>query len=433
MFKIKQKWGLAFLLLLSFAYVFIFLITLDSAKEDIKEIYFADRISSAHQILIDKYNVLNQGKIKVIPIDFSNYDFSTNERKELLARSLRGRGDGIDLLAVDIIWVERFAQWCEPLDQYFSVEEQNKLLDLTLKSCYTNGELLAVPFVVSYGIFFYREDLIRKLKNSEEIIEKLQQNITWNEFIKLGNSINLENPFYIFPAADYEGLICVFMELLLGNEPEYFKKWGFNFNTPSAEKALNLLVDLVNKHNLTPRSVTEFTEIPSYEYFLENDGLFIRGWQTYIKDFEQSPFDSEKIKQLRKMSIPRFEHSNSAATFGGWHLMVSKFSNNKPEVVDFVKFLISEPSQEIFYKEAGFSPIVKSFYEDDKYLEKYPEITKLEDIYRTGVHRPAHKDYTKYSEIISHYLNLSIKNEISVKEALEAATEDIKLDKMIVK
>ena len=131
MFRVKQKWGFIALLLVAILYVVISLLGLRK-KPEITEIFFADRLTSAHQILINQYNNLNKGKVKVVPIDFSNFDFSTNERKELLARSLRGRGDGIDVFAVDVIWVQRFAKWCEPLDNYFSINERSKILDLTL-------------------------------------------------------------------------------------------------------------------------------------------------------------------------------------------------------------------------------------------------------------------------------------------------------------
>ena len=122
--RLKQKWGLLFLLFVTIAYIIVSSFLYRSNKEDVTEIYFADRITAAHKMLIDKYNELHKGKVKVIPIDFPNFDFSTNERKEMLARSLRGRGDGIDLFAVDPIWVQRFAKWCEPLDKYFSDTER---------------------------------------------------------------------------------------------------------------------------------------------------------------------------------------------------------------------------------------------------------------------------------------------------------------------
>lgn len=433
MIRIKQKWGFSFLLFFSLVYVVIFIAEKNNPINEIKEIYFADRITPAHTTLIDNYNKKNEGKVKVIPIDFPNNDFSTNERKELLARSLRGRGDGIDLLAVDVIWVQRFAKWCEPLDKYFTKEEQNKILDQKMESCYLNGELVAVPLDMVQGIMYYREDLVNQLADSEKITQAIQNNITWSEFIELGKKLNLENPFYIFPAADYEGLICVFMELLLSLEPNYFETWGFELNTPSAHKALSLLVDFVNKHNLTPNDVTEFTEIPSYKFFLQNDAMFIRGWQSYDQDFQEAPLDSTKEKYLKKMAIPHFKDGKSVSIFGGWNLMISKFSDNKEEVVDFVKFLLSESSQEIFHKESGLNPVIKAFYSDEKYLKKYPEIVELKILYETGMNRPAHIEYTKYSKIISHYFALAIKNRITVEEALNMSTQEILFDKKLVR
>ena len=127
--KFKQKWGIIFLLFVTITYLAIFFLDYSYPQKEVKEIFFADRITAAHRILIDEYNKLNAGKVKVIPIDFPNTDFSTNERKEVVARSLRGHGDGIDLFAVDVIWVQRFAKWCEPLDKYFSDTARSKILN----------------------------------------------------------------------------------------------------------------------------------------------------------------------------------------------------------------------------------------------------------------------------------------------------------------
>ncbi len=432
MVRIKQKWGFAFLFLIALIYVVIFLYGVSSTSDGVKEIYFADRITKAHKILIDRYNEINKGKIKVIPIDFSNYDFSTNDRKELLARSLRGRGDGIDLLAVDIIWVQRFARWCEPLDKYFSKNEKDKLLDVTKQSCYYENDLVAVPLDVSLGLIYYREDIIKSLPNGNEILASLGD-LTWEKFIELGKKIKIENPFYIFPAADYEGLICVFVELLNSIEPNYFNKYKFELNTPEAKKALSLLVDFVNKYNFTPKVVTEFTEVPSYSYFLNSNSIFIRGWQTYRKDFEDSPFDIEKERKLKTMQIPYFNGGRKASTFGGWNLMIPKFSEHKEETVDFIKFLLSESSQEVIFDQAGFAPVIKKFYSDEYFLKKYPEIVELKKIYDTGIFRPTHPEYTKFSKIMAHYFTLAIKNKISVDEALAMASQDIIYDKMLVK
>lgn len=432
MIRLKQKWGFTFLLIISIIYVLFYLLSISTSSNPVKEIYFADRITIAHKILIDRYNQQNKGKVKVIPIDFSNYDFSTNDRKELLARSLRGRGDGIDLLAVDVIWTQRFARWCEPLDKYFTEDEKNNILDKTLKSCYYNNELVALPLDISLSLFYYRNDLIDKFLNGKITADSLE-NITWEDFIKLGLDSKITNPIYIFPAADYEGLICVFMDLLYSIDSNYFQKNNFNMNTDEAKKALRLLVDFVNKYNFTPKVVTEFTEVPSFTYFLNNDAYFIRGWQTYNKDFQDSPINIEKENMLKTMPIPHFKDGNKASTLGGWNLMIPKFSDNKKETIDFIKFLLSESSQEIIYEQAGFAPVIKKFYSDEKYLRKYSNINELIKIYNIGYYRPAHPEYTKYSKIMAHYFALAIKNKITVEDAVKMATQDILYDKMLVK
>lgn len=429
--KMKQQWGLGFLIIVTLVYLVIYLFDFSNQDSDIKEIYFADRITAAHALLIDKFNEEYEGKIKVIPIDFPNFDFSTNERKELLARSLRGRGDGIDLFAVDVIWVKRFAKWCERLDKYFTDEEKNRILEPALASCYIDTELVAIPLDFVQGIMFYREDLIDRAANSNEIKAKLKTGITWDEFIQLKQKLNPQSPYYIFPAADFEGLICIFVELVLSQKPDYFEEVGFNLMTPEAERALGLLVDLVHKYKITPGVVTNFTEIPSFEYYIRNDGIFIKGWTTYNKDFKCNPFDLEKEKHLKIMPMPNFKNYPSASTFGGWNLMISKFSDNKKEAMEFIKFLLRDESQEAFFREAEYFPVMKDFYDNPEYTEKYPQLTEYKELIKKGVHRPAHSEYTKYSEIMSHFFESAIKNEISVNEALAKATRMIEMEKML--
>ena len=431
--KLKQMWGLVILIVVTLSYLAINVLEVHKSGTEIKKIYFADRMTAAHKILIEEYNELHKGKIEVVPIDFPNEDFSTNERKEVLARSLRGRGDGIDIFAVDIIWVQRFAKWGEPLDNYFTQEEKSKIMDEALESCYYDGELVAAPLDMGQGIMYYRQDLLKKLKNGEDIIKKIQDNITWEDFIKLKNQINLPNPFFTFPAADYEGLVCIYIEELLSLKPKYFEENGFNFETPEAEKTLQLLVDMVNKDNLTPPAVTQYTETSSFKYFINNNGLFLWGWTSYDKDFKDSPVDVAKQVNLRKAPLPYFKNGRPASILGGWDIMISKFSDKKKEAADFIKFLLSNKSQETFFQQSAYYPVIKKFYDDPQYVKKYPEIALYKKLLKTGVHRPAHVEYTKYSKIMSYYFNLAIRKKISVRQALNKCTKAIQLDKLILK
>ena len=428
----KKYWGAVVLLVVALMYIVPYYFFIHQKNHAVTEIYFADRITEAHRIHIDKYNALHAGKVKVIPTDFPNEDFNTNERKEILARSLRGEGDGIDVFAVDVIWVSRFAKWSEPLGKYFSQAETAKITDLALQTCYSDSQLVAIPLVRDQSLLYYREDMLKGIPGGDAIMHRLDNGITWPEFIALQATIKSSSPFYVFPAADYEGFVCSFFENLLSLDPKYFKTHGFDFNTPEAARSLQQMVDLIGKSNTTPSIVTTFTEVPSFKYFIENDGLFIHGWTTYEKDFTAVPIDSTRQARLRVAPLPFMRGGRPASVLGGWDLMISKFSTKKEAAVDFIKFLLREESQEQFYSRSGYHPVLKSFYEDSTYLRKYPEVRFLKKLLKSGVYRPSDKEYTKYSKIMSHYFSLAMKNRISVVNALDQITKAINSDKILI-
>ena len=145
----------------------------------------------------------------------------------------------------------------------------------------------------------------------------------------------------------------------------------------------------MQRYQVSPKVVTTFTEVPSYEYFIKNDGLFIRGWITFDKDFIDAPYDSEKERHLRKMPLPYPENGQPASLFGGWNLMIAKFSKKKDAVIDFAKFLLSDESQEIFYTRGGYFPVVSSFYDNPASLREASRDRRHERAYAHRCSPPA--------------------------------------------
>jgi multiple sugar transport system substrate-binding protein len=424
---IRQHWGVMFLTAVALSFIALQAFFSTHRKNSVVEIYFADRMTEAHRHLIAEYNQLHEGEVRVIPIDFPNEDFTTNERKEVLARSLRGEGDNIDVFAVDVVWVQRFARWAEPLDQYFDRAELDGITRETLPSCYKDGKLVAIPLDQVRGVLLYRQDLLESLPGGRRLLEKVQKGITWDEFIKYGTEHRTSHPYYIFPAAEYEGLLCIYTEVLLSRGEDYFAKHGFDFRTSQAEKALQLLVDLVQKYEVSPKEVTSMTEVSSYEYFTKNQGLFLRGWTSYERDF---PGTADQKKLFRMAPLPHFSDGVSAMTIGGWDLMVSKFSTKKKEAISFVKFLLRKESQEIICKEGGYFPVIRALFEDESFQKKYPELNATYRMLAGGVHRPSHERYTQYSEILAHDVSSAIRGDMSVSDALKRATQLIESEKI---
>lgn len=407
---------------------------LDSSQATkLKTIYFVDHISSAHQMVIDLFNQRYKGQIKVETINLSFEKFSTNERKELLARYLRSKNDRIDIFSVDQIWVPRFARWCVPLQKFMDSKEVSNIIPNALQTCYYKDTLVAVPLYIDIALMFYRDDLLKKFSDYNLTVNELSKSITWEKFIELHKKNNSKNPFYIFQADDYEGLLCTFTELMADQNNLMVSKDGkILINTPEGKKSLQLLVDLVNKYGVSPKDVSFLKENESFRYFAKNDGLFLRSWSSMLDDKVEYLTD-EMRSNLRMAPLPHFENTKSTSVYGGWNLMVSQFSEKIPEVIKFVRFLMSEESQKIMYEEGGYLPTNKKLYTDSVFVVKHKEINFFKELFKMGVHRPFMEGYTNVSDILSYYINSAIKGEISVDKALQEAELKIKEKTILVK
>ncbi len=398
------------------------------------KVYFAGDISYAHQLIIDRFNALHKNKIEIIPIDLAFKEFTTNDRKELLARALRGKSDKVDIFSVDQIWVQRFAKWAEPLDGYFSKEYRDSLLNYALNSCYSDNKLVAVPINIDVGIMYYRKDLIMELKNSEEIEKELQNSMTWDNFISLGEKLNSKkHPFYIFPAEDYEGLVCSYVELILDKNRNFFDGRKIDLLRPASEKALELLKNLIYKYKISPESVTEFDENSSLSYFIKHNGMFLRGWPSYKKDKKNLIISQTHDKLLAVATLPHFKGFGPSPILGGWNLMLSRSSKKKDAALAFMRFIESTNAQRILVEQGGYLPILSKFYKDSSFAEKYPELKFYYKQIQDGVHRPYLVDYTRISDIIAYYVHEALLNKISNEQALRQATNMIESNKILIK
>ncbi|MDZ7269564.1 MAG: extracellular solute-binding protein [candidate division KSB1 bacterium] len=394
-------------------------------------LYFADNLSAAQQTIIDRFNERYRGRVQVVPINLPFTKFSTNERKQLLTRALRSKSSRIDIFAVDVVWTPRFVKWAEPLSRYFSAKEQQAFLPQALASCFSGGELVSVPFYFDIGILYYRRDLLQALPDFAEVERKLKASMTWEDFIELGRRFAARQPsFYLFPADSYEGLMCSLVENIGHQHPVLISGDSLGINTPAAQRALQLLVDLVGRYRLTPPAVTGYKEVDVYEHALAEDALFFRGWPGNLRTYESRYGD--KVKAIAFAALPHFAGSPPAAVFGGWNLMIARDSNQKAAALEFLKFATSREMQRLVYETMGYLPAIHSVYDDSLFCARHPDLRYYRQLLATGMHRPALVEYTKISDILSFFAHRAIKQEISVPAALAGAAAMIRSQKVLI-
>ncbi len=433
----KQIIFVSLISLLTIAFIIIIFVFLPSNNLQNPEsvettIRYVSHISDAQLKIIDNFNEKFKGRIKVEAINLPFEKFSTNERKELLARYLRSKSDRIDVFTVDQIWVPRFAKWATNLDKNFTTEEEQKLVQNALHTCIYQDSLVAVPLYLDVAVMFYRDDLLKKIAAYNTLKEKIDKSITWTDLINIHDEFfnnNKSEPLFLFPGDSYEGLVAMFVEMMESQGKSLIENEKLQLSSPEAYNALNLIVNLINKYNISPSDVVNSKEKEIYDLFLKKNILLLRGWPAFINEYPKLIKDNKLDGQIKMAPTPHFKSGKSVSIFGGWNLMVSRFSPHFNEAVIFIKYLVSEEAQEIMYKEGDYIPINKAIYnfkEDDR-LQFYQKLIN------SGVHRPFLENYTRISDIIAEYLNKAIKLELSVKQALKSAEEKINNEKIEIK
>jgi multiple sugar transport system substrate-binding protein len=396
----------------------------------ITTIHYVSHISDAHQKVIDNFNKKYEGRINIESINLPFEKFSTNERKELLARYLRSKSDRIDVFTVDQIWVPRFTKWGLNLDKYFIEDEREQILNYGLQTCIYENSLVALPLYIDVSVMYYREDLLNRLSDYAIVKQKIENSISWNDLINLDNELKRKSSsLFVFPADDYEGLMCMFVELMGSQGKSLIDGKKLQLSTAEARLSLQLMVDLVNKYKVVPKEVINFRENESYQEFLTNNGFFLRGWPALLIDHYKFAHENDLVDKIKMAPTPHFEHGQPVSVFGGWNLMISKFSPHIDESVIFIKYLLSEEAQNILHQEGGYLPSNKLIYEN----EPNEELLRYQQIMSSGIHRPFLENYTKISDIIAFYLNKAINQEMSVDEALSEAENKITNEKIEIK
>lgn len=388
------------------------------------KIFFADNISAAHRKIIARFNAIQRERIEVVPVDLPFTKFSTNERKALLARSLRSKSDRIDVFAVDLIWVSRFAKWSERLDSYFPASARRNILNHALQSCYFDSMLVAVPFYIDISVLYYRRDLLRNLPNFAELERKLKQSLKWSELLALGQQ--MQTPaLYLFQADAFEGLMCSYLEVLVGMNQALYREGALQLQSPEAAQALQFLVDLIHKHKVSPPEVVEFREQQSQEYLLKQEGVFLRAWPGFRKEQIAGVPAELQPQNLGVAALPHFTGSEPRAIIGGWNLMLSKYSTHRAEAIEFMQFLLGEEAQKIMFETGGYLPTNNRVYEDSLYLQQQPDLGYFRHLLDSGFHRPQVQNYTTISDILSFFLHRALRRELTVEQALKQAALQI--------
>lgn len=365
-----------------------------------------------------------------IPVKVMRQMTQTDLRRQDLFLALRSQQTDPDLFLMDVIWLPQFARsgWLAPLDEYVKQTELN--LDNFLTGIINfadtyEGQLMALPVYVDGGLLYYRKDLLEKYGYSGPP-ETWDQLCDWA--VKIQKEERKDNPNlygFVWQGAQYEGLICAFIEFAASHWGGIMVSEGeVVVDSPPNREAAQFMYDLIHTYRISPpNTYTEMKEEEVRLIFQEGNALFERNWP-YAWALHQSD-DSPVKGKVGIAPLPHFEGGRSVSTLGGWHIGISRFSDRKTEAWELVNFIVSYNTQKMLVLKLGWNPARNDVYFDPEVLEKHPHLAILRDVFAKAHPRPHLPYYSRISEILQRYLNAALAGELSPDSALAKAQKDI--------
>jgi len=347
----------------------------------------------------------------------------TDQRRQGLVISLESKQPDPDLFLMDVVWINQFIRsgWLQPFTPY--VTKSKFSTDIFFKGILNtvdklNDTLYALPVFLDVGLFYYRKDLLEKFgfnnppKTWDELVDQCKK-ITPAE---KKNNLNFNG--FDWQGAQYEGLVCDFLEFIASNGGGILQNGKINLDTPENLKALRFMHDLIYKYKISPpNTYTEMKEEEVRRAFQSGNAIFERNW-SYAWKLHQSK-DSPVRGKVGLTLLPHFIDHNSVSTLGGWHIGMSKYSDEKNEAWDFIQYVTSYKVQKQLLLKVGWNPGRKDIYSDSLLLKQIPRLKILYEAFKHTVARPTIPYYPQLSEVIQRYVNDCLANKIKPAYALK--------------
>ncbi|MHA7926475.1 MAG: ABC transporter substrate-binding protein [Marinobacter sp.] len=328
---------------------------------------------------------------------------SATERLSLYQQLLAAQSEDVDIFQIDVVWPGMLAQHLVDLSEYTSGDEDAHFESLVRNNT-VDGRLVAMPWFTDAGVLYYRKDLLEKY--DQEVPETWQQLTDSARVVMAGEREAGNDRFwgFVWQGRAYEGLTCNALEWVssYNGGTVVDAEGNVTINNPQAREALALASTWID--DISPRSVLNYTEEEARGVFQSGNALYMRNWP-YAWSLAQSD-DSPVKDKVGVVALPRGgEQGSHAGTLGGWQLAVSRYSANKDEAADLVRFLTSYEEQKRRAIQGSYNPTIPGLYEDEEVLTAVPFFGELFETFKNGVPRPSSVTGESYGRVSNAFFN----------------------------
>jgi trehalose/maltose transport system substrate-binding protein len=292
------------------------------------------------------------------------------EQLETWRKLLESGAEAPDVYAIDVIWPRILADNLVDLKAYLPAQEIAAHFPELIANNTVNGRLVALPYILSEGILFYRVDLLREYGYSAapktwEELESMAKRIQAGERAK-GNR---DFWGYVWEGAPSEGLTCNALEWQVseGGGTILDENGRVTVNNPHTVRAWDRAARWVG--SISPPGVIAYKEWDAFNVWQAGKAAFMRDWTTEYVAVRAA--NSPTRDRFDIAPLPR-GRTGAAASLGGQGYGVSRHSLHPREAAKLVRFLCSLDGQARRSRASAEPPTMPQLYSDPEVLTQNP-------------------------------------------------------------
>ena len=340
---------------------------------------------------LDKFEAQTDHTVTIVSMPESTTDQFGQYKLWLAAQST-----DVDVYRMDVIWAPQLAAHFVDLNPH--VEDIiDMFVSAAVESQTVDGKLVALPMFLGAPALYYRADLLEK--HGEAVPS------TWQELTATAQRImdaeraagNGDMWGFVWQGGAYEGLTCDAQEWIhsSGGGRIVELDGSIKINNKKAAAALDLAASWVG--TITPEGVLNYKEEDARGVFQSGNAVFMRNWN-YA--YALGNGDDSPIKGKFGVAVlPAGEGGQSTATLGGWHLGVSKYSENQEAAIELVRFLNNYENQKERAIVTSRPPTVSAVYLDPEVGAEQEFIPLWKPVVDNALPRPSAATLRKYNEV----------------------------------
>ncbi len=367
---------------------------------------FAD----ATQDLVKQFNREHRGEINLKVI---RGPLETEAMSDLAISSLLLGKAPFDVLLMDVTWLPKYAaaDWMVPLEDYFDDKDVDSLARGAREGNSYDGHLYRWPLTSDMGLLYYRTDLMDQPPETPEELVLVSQALQKNKKVNWG---------YVWEGRQYEGLSCVYLEMIDGFGGDWLQtndnQIGLNSN-PGVEAAawLQGLID----QGVSPKAVTNYAEPEALQSFKVGDAAFMRNWPYAWAELQKS---DSAVKGNVGITTMVAKPGHSTSTLGSWGLAVLKGSPHVDASVEAIRFLTTESAQKQMFLQYGYTPTQQRVFDDPQLLEESPILAEFGKALKVVKPRPQTPLYAQISDVLQRQLSGILTREQTPQVGMNVAT-----------